>query len=574
MISRVIATAGHVDHGKSTLVETLTGTHPDRFAEEQRRGMTIDLGFAHTLLPSGNEVSFVDVPGHVRFVGNMLAGVSDVTAALFVVAATEAWKPQSEEHLRILELLGLRHGIIALTKADLVDPDHLELAELDVIDHVAGTFLEGAPIVAVSAPTGRGLDELRQQLDALLVRAPAPADTQRPRLWVDRIFVPRGAGTVVTGTLAGGSIAVDDHLVVGPQRLAARVRRLQHHGHDVTTLAPGHRVAANLVGVEHDLVHRGHGVHRDDQWRSTRLIDVELNVVASLDHPVSRRGAYVAHIGSGDQSVRLRILGPDTLAPGSHGFARMHLAEPLPLTMGDRFILRESGRGETVGGGTVIDVQPIKRASKAQPDSNVDRIIAEHELIDVHQLWLLTGEQRPPTLGQWVIDPALVTKRHHQLSATVTAAGEAGIDIAALDEISRLIATTDPAMAVLEGRVRPVAARDAVAEHPFLATLAAAGVQPPAPDGIDRDTIRQWVRRALVIQRDDVLFHPVALDLAATAVRQLLFDNPAGFTVAQFRDALAITRKYALPLITELDARGITRRRDDLRIAGPRLNGA
>jgi selenocysteine-specific elongation factor len=574
MISRVIATAGHVDHGKSTLVEALTGTHPDRFAEEQRRGMTIDLGFAHTVLPSGNEVSFVDVPGHVRFVGNMLAGVSDVSAAMFVVAATEAWKPQSEEHLRILQLLGMTHGIIALTKADLVDSDHLELAQLDVIDHVAGTFLEGAPIVPVSAVTSLGMDTLRQQLDALVLQAPPARDVGRPRLWVDRVFVPRGAGTVVTGTLASGALSVDDLVVVGPQRRAARVRRLQHHGHDVATLSPGNRVAANLVGVEHDLVHRGDAVHRDDQWLSARLIDVELSVVATLDHAVSRRGAYVVHIGSGDQSAKVRILGPDALAPGATGHARLHLAEALPLVMGDRFIIRESGRGETVGGGTVLDIAPLRRASRARPDRDIDRIVREHGQIEARHLWLLTGEQRTANLGQWVVDRDVMARRQHELTAAVTASGDAGVDLASLDEMARLLVALDDAVVVSDGRVRPVAAHDPVAEHPFLAELLAGGVQPPAPEGIDRDTIRQWVKRSLVVEREGLLFHPEALQHAVAVTRELLKTRPQGFTVAEFRDALGVTRKYAMPLVAELDARGITRRRDDYRIAGPRLSAS
>src|SRR3954464_1127686 len=213
-LMHVVATAGHVDHGKSTLVLSLTGIDPDRFAEEKRRGLTIDLGFAWTTLPSGEGIAFVDVPGHVRFLKNMLAGVGAVDACLFVVAATEAWKPQSEEHLRILELLGITHGVIALTKVGVVDDDHAELARLDVLDHVEGTFLDGAEIVAVDAPTGVGLGQLRLALDRLLTDTQTSADHDRPRLWVDRSFAASGAGTVVTGTLTGGALTVGDELVV------------------------------------------------------------------------------------------------------------------------------------------------------------------------------------------------------------------------------------------------------------------------------------------------------------------------------------------------------------------------
>jgi len=257
---RVVATAGHVDHGKSSLVLALTGTDPDRFAEEKRRGLTIDLGFAHTTLPSGAGVSFVDVPGHVRFLRNMLAGVGGVDACLFVVAATEGWKPQSEEHLRILSVLGLRHGVIALTKADLVDEEWLEIALLEIADRVEGTFLGRAPIVPVAAPSGVGLDALRAALDDLVVSTPASADRGRPRLWIDRAFAARGSGTVVTGTLTGGGLARDDAVVIEPGARTARVRSIQTLGTTVDTIGPGNRVALNLAGVGHDELGRGDAV--------------------------------------------------------------------------------------------------------------------------------------------------------------------------------------------------------------------------------------------------------------------------------------------------------------------------
>src|SRR4051795_282819 len=227
---RVVATAGHVDHGKSSLVLALTGTDPDRFAEEKRRGLTIDLGFAATNLPSGAAISFAAVPGHVRFLKNMLAGVGGIDACLFVVAATEGWKPQSEEHLRILELLGVAHGVVALTKVDLVDDERAALAELEVAERVAGTFLRDGAVVRVAAPAGEGLDALRSALDALVAATPAAADRDRPRLWIARSFAAKGAGAVVTGTLTGGSLAVGDAVVVGPAARPARVRGIQNHG--------------------------------------------------------------------------------------------------------------------------------------------------------------------------------------------------------------------------------------------------------------------------------------------------------------------------------------------------------
>ncbi|MBV8690083.1 MAG: selenocysteine-specific translation elongation factor, partial [Actinobacteria bacterium] len=225
----VVATAGHVDHGKSTLVLALTGMDPDRFEEEKRRGLTIDLGFAWATLPSGRELAFVDVPGHVRFIKNMLAGVGAVDACLFVIAATEGWKPQSEEHLRILELLGIEHGLVALTKVALVEDEWLDMVHTEIAERLAGTFLAGAEVVDVDAPSGRGVDDLRAALDRMLAGTPTAADRDRSRLWIDRTFAAKGSGTVITGTLAGGSIAVDDELVLEPGGAPVRVRGLQNH---------------------------------------------------------------------------------------------------------------------------------------------------------------------------------------------------------------------------------------------------------------------------------------------------------------------------------------------------------
>ena len=298
----VVATAGHVDHGKSTLVRALTGTDPDRWTEEKERGLTIDLGFASMPLPSGRQVAFIDVPGHVRFLKNMLAGVSGVDACVFVVDVTEGWKPQSEEHLRILQLLGLRHGLVALTKAGDADDDLVELARLDVAEHAAGTFLAEAPIVATDAVTGTGMDGLVLALDDLLAVTPTASDRDRPRLWVDRAFAIKGSGTVVTGTLTGGRLRTDDTLAVLPAGRSVRVRALQSLHQQCDEMGPGNRVAVNLVGAGHRDVARGDAVVRAEQWHSAHTIDAELSVLASLDHPVTRRGAYVAYIGSGRAS--------------------------------------------------------------------------------------------------------------------------------------------------------------------------------------------------------------------------------------------------------------------------------
>jgi selenocysteine-specific elongation factor len=568
---RVVATAGHVDHGKSSLVLALTGTDPDRFAEEKRRGLTIDLGFAHLVLPTGEEIGLVDVPGHVRFLRNMLAGVGGVDACLFVVAATEGWKPQSEEHLRILQLLGLRRGVVVLSKRDLVDDEWLELQALDVADHLAGTFLTDAPIIPVSSTTGAGLDDLRAALDVLVATTAPSADRGRPRVWVDRSFAAKGSGTVITGTLTGGSLRVDDRVDVEPAGVTARIRSIQSHGRTFDALGPGHRVALNLGGVEHQAITRGDAVVHGAQWRPTRRVDASLEVLASLDHEVSRRGAYVAYIGSGEWPVKVRILGDRPLLPGETGAVRLHLGTALPLVAGDRFVLRESGRNETVGGGEVLDVEPVLPASKARPDRDVARVVRERGWVRVDVLAALTGAEMAPTLGDWVVDPALLAATRDGLAARVAQAGAAGVELAQLDERERLVAATLEGTIAGAGRLRPADAVDEFADHPLAAALAAGGAAPPDIALADRGALRELVRRGVAVERDGIAFHISAIESAALTMADLLAAHPGGVTLAQFRDALGVTRKHAVPLATELDARGITRRRDDLRIAGPRL---
>ncbi len=568
---RVVATAGHVDHGKSSLVLALTGTDPDRFAEEKRRGLTIDLGFAHAVLPSGEGISFIDVPGHIRFLRNMLAGVGGIDACLFVVAATEGWKPQSEEHLRILELLGARHGVIALTKVDLVDDEWRDIATLEVLDHVAGTFLADAPIIGVSAPTGAGLDELREALDTLVATTPQAIDRDRPRLWVDRVFAAKGSGTVVTGTLTDGSLQVDDRVAVGPRHNDVRVRSIQSLGSTMQNIGAGNRVALNLSGVEHTDVRRGDAVVHPKQWRPTNRFDASLHVLERLEHEVSRRGAFVAYIGSGEFTVKLRVLGDEAIQPGANGLIRLHLPEALPLLPGDRFILRESGRNETVGGGEVLDIAPVLPASKARPDRDINRVIAERGWVTVDELALLTGERLEATIGQWVVTAGAVDALRASVLERVSAAGPLGLDIASLDDRERAVLATIDTVEIDNGRAREAEVRDPLADHPFVAALLAGQFTPPDATNVDKTELRLLIRSARVVERDGIYFHPQTIDDAAHAAAALLAESPDGFTVAQFRDVTASTRKHALPLAAELDARGITRRRDDLRIGGPRL---
>src|SRR5437764_2081096 len=572
----VVGTAGHVDHGKSTLVQALTGMDPDRLAEEKARGLTIDLGFAWTTLPSGRALAFVDVPGHVRFIKNMLAGVGAVDACLFVVAASEGWKPQSEEHLRILQLLGVDHGLVALTKVGLVDDDTRQLAALDLTGRLAGTFLEGARMVEVDAVADAGVDDLRLALDDMLATTPTAVDRDRPRLWVDRVFAAKGSGTVVTGTRTGGSIDVGDELVLVPDERHVRVRALQTHQQARQRAEPGSRVAANLTGVHHDEVRRGDALVRRGEWEPTRVFDARLHVLAGLDHAVSRRGAYHAYVGSGEHPAKLRLLGTGSaeVEPGGTALVRLHLPVDVPLLPGDRFVVRESGRSETVGGGEVLDVAPVLSARRAQPTLSPERVVVERGWVDVDLLERLTGERRPPVLGRWIVSDTALERAVNELHQAIQAAGGLGLDVATLDDHQRAVLDQLDGVVVEGGRARLAASADPLARHPFVARLEASPFSPPDPDGVDRSELRELVRRGLVVERDGCYFAPDAVEEAARRVAGLLATTPEGVTVAQVRDALGTTRKHALPLLAHLDATGVTRRRGDVRVAGPRLPAA
>ena len=335
----VLATAGHVDHGKSALVRALTGMEPDRWAEERRRGMTIDLGFAWTTLPSGDAVAFVDVPGHERFITNMLAGVGSVPAVLVVVAADEGWMPQTEEHVRALHALGVHDGLLVVTKADLVDA---QPAVDDARRRLRETTLRAIEPVVVSSVTGAGMDELRDALSRLVGALPAPEPEAPVRLWVDRAFTIRGAGTVVTGTLNAGTIRVGDRLVVAGTEDNVVVRGLQSCGEEQSSVTPTSRVALNLRGIERDAVRRGAALVTPDQWPSVTEIDV------LLDDDVGSE--LVTHVGSAAVPTRVRRLGDRT--------ARLRLSRPLPLHRGDRLLLREPA-SRLVVGGTVGDLTPV-----------------------------------------------------------------------------------------------------------------------------------------------------------------------------------------------------------------------
>jgi selenocysteine-specific elongation factor len=353
------------------------------------------------------------------------------------------------------------------------------------------------------------------------------------------------------------------------------VRGLQTRHLDLAAIDPGQRAAVNLSGVDRTALTRGDVLVRPGQWHLTTRVDARLDVLATLDHPVSRRGAHVAHLGAGEFAVRLRVLGDDALAPGTTGLVRLHLPVALPLLPGDRFVLREWGRDETVGGGAVLDVDPVLPASTARPDGSTDRLVAERGWVDITRLERLTGERRAPDVGTWAVAPAALAEARETVRAAIDAAGTQGLEVTTLDDRHQAVLATLDGVEVVAGRARPAGgaatAASGLVDHPWLAELRAAPFTPPGPEGVDPTDVRALVDLGLVVRVDKVWFSADAVERAAEVVAGLLVDAPDGVTVGDVREALGSTRKYVVPLLGHLDATGRTRRRGDARIAGPRL---
>jgi selenocysteine-specific elongation factor len=576
----VVATAGHVDHGKSTLLRALTGMEPDRWAEERRRGMTIDLGFAWTDLPSGATLAFVDVPGHERFVGNMLAGVGPVPAVLLVVAADEGWMPQSAEHLDALDSLGVAHGLLAVSRSDRADPGPAcdrALAE------IAGTSLGQVEAVAVSGLTGDGLGELRAALDRLVARLPEPDPAAPVRLWVDRAFSVRGSGTVVTGTLPAGTIAVGDELELAPGSRRAVVRAIQSLGRARERVAGTARVAANLRGVRVEEVRRGSALLTVDRWLRTDLLDVRLR---------RRQGRLPAeltlHVGSAALPAHIRPLGTDT--------ARLRLARPLPLRIGDTGVLRDPGRRQVVAGITVLDVRPPSLAGRGAAaaraavlstmDGTPDGVaeLRRRRLVRAAELTAMGAEPPYPVIaGGWVADPDWWAGRRRALVEEVRAHAathplEDGLPVEAARQRlglphQRLVtALAEGALAVRDGRVSERAApglppRVAEAVAAVRRELAGAPFAAPPAErlaelGLGARELAAAVRAgALTRVADGVYLLPDVPEAAVRALREL----PEPFTLSAARQALGTSRRVAVPLLELLDARGATERLPDSR---------
>ena len=617
--SIVIGTAGHIDHGKSALVRALTGTDPDRLKEEQERGITIDLGFAHASI-GGHDIAFVDVPGHERFVKNMLAGVGGIDAVLLVVAADESVMPQTREHFAICRLLGVPAGVIALTKVDVADPDTIELAAMDVRDLVAGSSLSAAPIVGVSSKTGEGLDELRRALAGLSDRLPARAAAGLPpRMPIDRVFSVRGFGTVVTGTLTSGTLRAEDELVLLPGARRVKVRGLQVHGQPRDEAAAGRRVAVNLGGVERADVARGDTLTSAGAFDVTRRFDVRLEMLAEA--PPLKHGSRVRfHHGTSE------VLGRVALGPAR--FARIRLEAPAVLTRGDRFVLRAYSPPSTIGGGTVLDPSParspLRTAAAADRFARLDSTAADAISVFVHErgaAGLSLGEvasraglaaseaaERTSGLEQRgdvrVIDGRVfeaevldgLEKRvlelvaaHHagqplsegaprqQIRERLFARAAPGLFEHIVDSLVRAgrlagresLAIPGAGMALSPEEARAHDAlsriyRDARLAPPDLAGAAsAAGISSALAERV----LKLLVRRKTLVKLDALYFHADALEALRREIEAMKQTSAAPrVDVAAFKERFGLSRKYAIPLLEWLDRERVTRRVGDARV--------
>jgi len=600
----VLATAGHVDHGKSTLVRALTGMEPDRYAEEKRRGMTIDLGFAWTDLPSG-PVAFVDVPGHERFVTTMLAGVGPVPAVLLVVAADEGWMPQTGEHVDALVALGVRRGLLVVTRSDLMEP---ELAVEEARERLADTPLAGIEAVAVSAATGAGMGELRAALARLVEGLPAADDAADVRLWVDRAFTIRGAGTVVTGTLGAGRIKVDDELelatAVGRRRVT--VRGLQSLGADVSRVRGVSRVAVNLRGVPRDAIARGDALLKPDAWLAVstldgRLVGLTVGTGVGVDADTLPE-ELMLHVGSVATPVRVRPLGPDTV--------RLRLGRPLPLRIGDRAVLRDPGRRVVAAGLVVLDVRPpeLRRRGAAaaravalagmsgEPDARGE--LARRGLVrrlDLRAMGVPAAalEALGPATAGWLIAPEVARERAAALADALAAHDAAdpvdpGLPVEAarraaglpdarlIEPVLRLAERTD--LVVRDGRVSAVARKGTPAAlQAALGSLRADLDAAPfaAPDADRLAELGLGPRQLAALVRTGELLRVaegvVLLPGADAKALEVLAGLGPEFTLSEARQALGTTRRVAVPLLELLARTGRTARTPS---GGHRITGA
>lgn len=632
MPSLVLGTAGHIDHGKSSLIKALTGTDPDRLKEEKDRGITIELGFARLELPSGRSMGVVDVPGHEKFVRQMVAGATGVDVVLLVVAADDGVMPQTREHLAIIDLLGVERGVVALTKADLVDEDWVELVRADVEQLLEGTGIAGSPIVAVSSRSGQGLDELRSVLDQIGELAPSKHADLPMRLPVDRVFTISGAGTVVTGTMWSGSAAKDDPVELYPSGLEGRVRGVQVHGESVEKASAGQRVAMNIAGVERDQVSRGDIIAAPGTLTTTDRFDCRFTYLGlpGSDRPFES-GTRV-HVHHGTREVLGRVLfmdGVEALAPGGSVLAQVRLEEQLAPRYDDRFVVRSYSPVYTIGGGIVLDTLPPRRTTLKPHERELLEALLAHDLSSA-SVGLLASRALPMTSAQVAaalgvprprvadelnkaglarvkvgtetafitpealdglvahIESELLSFHDADPKATGIASAalrdrvERRLDARAFDAVVAIAVERGGAIAE-KGQVRhPKAAVSALAAEAeasakLKAMLVAQGLSPQlvselaASSGIEVPLVRKALAVLVsdgeaVRATSELHFSAGAITQARSSLEAALRKAPDGMTTADLKEALGVSRKFAVPLLEYFDNAGVTKRNGDLRV--------
>ncbi len=626
----VVGTAGHIDHGKSALVEALTGTHPDRLAEEKRRGITIDLGFAFLPLPDVH-LAFVDVPGHERFVRNMLAGATGIDLVLLVVAADESIKPQTREHFDICRLLGISRGVVALTKADLVDAETLELVRAEVQDFLRGSFLEQAPVIATSVRTGQGLEELKAALREVALTAPARDSQHYARLPVDRVFTMRGFGTVVTGTLVAGTIRTGDELELFPNRLRVRVRGVQSAGRATPEVRAGQRAALNLSGVEVEQVHRGMVLATPGRLRTTQELDARVHLLAGA-RPLRDRTPVHFHLGTAETVAEVLLLDTAELLPGQSALARLRLRQPLVALPGDRFILRQFSPVTTIAGGVVLDLPEklgrlrdparlallarLEQASAGERlaaliqtsasgvsmaeaiartglrDAEIRRLAAELE----QQRRCLTVSQdpwvavAPQVLEQCIAHLQQVLEEFHRTRPLAfgmhkqelrdraarrlhPAVFEAALARAAAHGLVEIrgdqVARAGREIKLTPEEQQARARLESLLEQAGLAVPRLSDILPRLPVDASRGMhLVQWLIRQGVLVRisEELVLHRSAIDRLRALLADYRRRHGERISVPAFKDLIGLTRKHAIPLLEYLDREKITRRVGDERI--------
>jgi selenocysteine-specific elongation factor len=627
--SIIVGTAGHIDHGKSALVEALTGTHPDRLAEEKRRGITIDLGFAF-LEDAGIRFGFIDVPGHERFVSNMLAGASGLDLVLLVIAADESIKPQTREHFEICRLLGINRGVVALTKSDLVDADTAELARLEIDDYLRGTFLEKAPIIAVSAKTGAGLDDLRRELRSAATQA-IGKDASRPfRLPIDRAFAIKGFGAVVTGTLISGSVGADDHVELFPSRQMLRVRGVQSGGKSSTRATAGQRTAVNLAGIEHTALKRGMALAAPNRFLASTRIDVRLQLLRSA-MPLKHRARVHFHANTSETIAEVHLHSARELAPGETALAHLRLADEILLLPGDRFITRQFSPVTTIGGGVILDALARRPSAKdprrtafletLERGDNTDTLAAmidrsrtgitqteiaartgwlDAEIRSAAQKLITTNRAKTVADPLLLVSSALyedtrkkiLTRVEQFQRANPLSPGITREDLRA--SLGRIVRpdTFRTALAELSAakkidvqgeNVKPPGAAirldtdEASTKSQIETAFAEAGLTVPAVkevlakvpvDAKRADQILHLLLRDKILLRisPELVFHRDALAHLKTRLASYKKEKGDRISVPAFKDLTGVTRKYAIPLLEFLDRERVTRRSGDERV--------